>query len=187
VNPVYRILLFVIFAIVMALYDYLRYKRFIRTKEYAAVMLAGLVGGVYGGLNDIVTGTISPEYFIYGKDIPVDIFTLFSAVKVGLIAGISGGCVLGIILIYIRGTWFPQCSMLRTISQFWKPIACGILFSLVFALCFNRFDSFNLLEYTEAFLNPDQQHGFITVWWEHTGVYTGALAGSVWAVLSLRK
>jgi uncharacterized membrane protein YfcA len=38
-----------------------------RWKEYGFVIVSGVVGALFGLLNDLITSSISPEYFLFGK------------------------------------------------------------------------------------------------------------------------
>src|SRR5260221_12252388 len=79
-----------------------------RWREYTILLIAVAVALLYGIINDQITCTISPEYFLYGKEInkiigdtwPPDMTALkWESAKVGLKATWSAGLIFGVILL----------------------------------------------------------------------------------------
>ena len=78
-----------------------------RWREYVVLIAAVLIALLYGAINDQITVTISPEYFLYGKELFKTIgrknrswATLrWEAAKVGLKATWSAGLIFGVALL----------------------------------------------------------------------------------------
>ncbi len=63
-----RVALLAGFLLVVALVDFYRHgARATRYREYGFIIVTGLLGAVFGFVNDMITSSVSPEYFIFGK------------------------------------------------------------------------------------------------------------------------
>ena len=63
-------------------------------REYGFLLIGGLLGAAVGVLNDQITCTISPEYFIYGKEIPGGEGFRLRVAWLGFMAGFSPGAII---------------------------------------------------------------------------------------------
>jgi len=77
---------------VAAGYDYYRNRGgATRWREYRLVVVGGLVGAVFGMVNDVVTSSIPPEYFTLGKGLAGGDGLQTRAALLGMQAGSSAG------------------------------------------------------------------------------------------------
>jgi len=176
---VIRAALLLIFASAVCLGEYLLRGRTRRLRAYGLIVGAGCVGGLYGFCNDLVSGAISPHYFLLFKGVPLDAPLWARAAQVGGPAGISTGCVLGAIAAYVAHRRTPAMPLRAMLRGAWMPVALGILFSILFPLLFRSFDPLNLSRLTKHGLSPMMLPSVLTTWWEHLGVYTGSGLGFV--------
>jgi hypothetical protein len=181
---VYRVLTLVVLMALLAVWDYRRRAASIKWREYLFVLAGGLLGGLMGLLNDLITSSISPEYFRLGKGLAggPDLHT--RAALLGLQAGFSAGAIAAAIFLYAatrgRARLAPSC---RTFLHFaLKPLACAIVCVCLFPLLFRRFDPLNVAGTLQPLLEPGRLSRFMLVWWIHSGLYTGLAAGLIWAI-----
>jgi hypothetical protein len=166
--------------VLAALLEYYFRRETTRVREYAAILFFGLVMGLYGMLNDMVTGSLSPDYFIYGKGVPDDGYRWSASVWIGGAAGISGGFVIGAILVCLRSLLRRHSLSLWSLaSRAWVPVACGIGVSTFFFLVLRNWDVIGIEQWSFAFTEPERQAVFLSVWWEHFGVYVGSILGTL--------
>jgi hypothetical protein len=91
----YRVIaLLVLMALVAGIERLRKGPQAMRYKEYAFILLCGCVGAIIGAVNDTLTSALSPEYFLFGKNIP-GIHPRLEAINLGLSAGFSAGIIGG--------------------------------------------------------------------------------------------
>ena len=164
-----------------------------RYKEYGFIWLTGFIGCLVGGANDFITSSVSPGYFVVGKGLaPGDEFHL-RAVIFGVQEGLSAGVVAGAICVYVarRKSRQPPLGFDKVLGQLWKPVICAVVGALLVPLLVGGTDPAKLAaRLSEAGENAAMIPAFLRVWWIHTGLYAGLLAGLIWliaAVLLARK
>ena len=163
-----------------------------RYKEYLFIWLAGFIGCVIGGINDLITSSISPEYFSLGKGLPGGEALNLRAAIYGLKEGLSAGVIGGAVCVYAsrgKAAVPPLCfgGMLRLL---WMPAAGAVVGAVLLPLIAGRFDPAGLAARLDGIIEAGPILRFRRVWWIHTGIYSGALAGllaMVLAVLKLRR
>ena len=151
-------------------------------REYGFVVVSGIVGTVFGLLNDLITSSISPEYFIFGKGLdPGEGLTLRAGV-LGMEAGFSAGAIAGAICLYAstRNDGRPPLAYRRLLGFLWRPVALAVTMAIVLALFFRQLDPFGLSIQLDGILASQQMERFLTVWRIHAGVYLGLLMSLVW-------
>ena len=74
----------------VATYETCVLRKTVRLKEYATLVACAAIFGIYGALNDVVTGTLSPEYFVLGKEVADDAYRFWRIIAVGASAGCVG-------------------------------------------------------------------------------------------------
>ncbi len=173
-----------------------------RWREYAVLLIAVLAALAYGAVNDQMTVTISPEYFLYGKELakvvgdpPSSMAALrWEAAKVGLKATWSAGLLFGVVLLVANNPWrgWPRLANRRLVAML--PVlllmagglgivggACGYLGLLThLSADFEDLVSANLW----------RPRRFMATWGVHLGGYVGGLIGTVVAaawVIRLRR
>lgn len=155
-------------------------------KEYGFVVLTGLLGMIFGVCNDLITSSISPEYFIFGKGLsPGDGLTLRAAM-LGAKAGFTAGAFAGAICLYAstRRCSRPSLPYGSLVRLLWRPFVLAVLAALV-ALLFHRCAPFTFLAELKGILAPQQIHRFMIVWCIHVGLYSGLLTAVVWIVVDI--
>jgi hypothetical protein len=173
-----------------------------RWREYTVLLAAVMVGLLYGAINDQVTVTISPEYFLRGKELDLVIGEhptmpqlRREAAKVGLKATWSAGLIFGVVLLLANN---PHRSLPRLRNRqllVWLPVI--VLFAAGFG-CVGGW-----LGYRGHLTKLDSDFGFMVdanmyrpmrfmgAWGVHLGGYVGGLAGTIcgvfWVVRQRRR
>ena len=114
-----------------------------RYKEYLFIWLAGFIGCVMGGVNDLITSSISPEYFSLGKGLPGGEALNLRAAIYGLKEGLSAGVIGGAVCVYAsrgKAAVPPLCfgGMLRLL---WMPAAGAVAGAVLLPLLAGAFRS----------------------------------------------
>jgi hypothetical protein len=156
-----------------------------RHKEYAFIWLTGFLGCLLGGMTDFITSSISPDYFILGKGLLGGEGFKLRAVLFGVQEGLSAGVIAGAVCVYAsrrksRCAPLPFGELLRLVSM---PVACAVAGALLLPLAAGRSDPAGLALQLDRSLAPGQPGAFVRVWWIHTGLYSGLLAGMVWLIV----
>ena len=113
----YRVTLLLGLMLVVSLVDFYRNgARAVKFREYGFIIITGAVGGAVGFVNDLVTSSISPEYFILGKGLEESPDLRIQAGLFGLRVGFSAGVIGGAVCLYasqenprFRRRHFPAC------------------------------------------------------------------------------
>lgn len=159
-----------------------------RWKEYGFVLGAGLAAGLFGLANDLVTSSISPDYFVLAKGLPVDSLPQ-SAGLLGFQAGFSAGAIAAAFCVYIatRSSRRPAFSLGRLAFLAWRPFALAVALAVLLPLLFSRFDPLDFEAMLAPILTPPQIGRFIRVWWIHGGLYLGLLTGVLWITIDIKR
>jgi hypothetical protein len=160
-------------------------------REYAFLLAAGLLGGLIGIANDLITSTISPDYFVIGKGIPADGYFRLHVVSLGFQAGLMMGMLVGGIYL-IANNPKPNRRSLPLVQLFrfaLPPILTAIALAPLGALLIGRWDPLNFRSPSQLgnLLNPTQATRFLTVWGMHLGIYAGGLLGTFYGVFAIRR
>ncbi|MEB3210595.1 MAG: hypothetical protein VKL39_04545 [Leptolyngbyaceae bacterium] len=152
-----------------------------RWQSYSFLLGVGIAGAILGIANDLITSSLSSDYFIYFKGIEPDRQFLKNVLTLGTQAGFSGAAVGGGILLLCKPKSKPIQALLPIVKwPFISAIAGGIIFGTLS----------HLLHWPQTFgdldglLTSAQAHRFHTVWLIHIGLYVGALVGLM--VISIR-
>lgn len=158
-----------------------------RWKEYSFVVLCGLIGAAFAMINDQITVTLSPDYFIYGKGLDADQGLRMQALALGFKAGFFAGLVLGMVLLMLRPAKFERQPFALWPWTLW-PMALALLFALPVALVFKASPlSSKTLKDLLPLVGKDRAQDFVFVQGLHFGLYLGALLGVIGAVVQLRR
>ncbi|MDP6634358.1 MAG: hypothetical protein QGG42_05635 [Phycisphaerae bacterium] len=165
-----------------------RRARSTRWKEYLFILVTGCAGAVFGSLTDMVTSSISPDYFVYGKELPAEGLR-WSAMLLGLQAGFSAGAIAGALCLFVgvRNLAKTSISLPRAAMLSWRPFLLAVIFAAVIPLAGARFDPMGFLEELRILFGPERAGRFLTVWQIHLGVYLGLGVGVVWMIVTIRR
>ena len=157
-------------------------------REYLFLLFAAAVGGLFGVGTDSVTVRISPEYFEIGKEIPAGDGFLGRVLALGFQAGFFAGAVIGMALLIANNPRpgrppLPYARLRRLVPI---PLMAALLTAAPASLLFAR-DPFGLAGALTGFVSPDRVPAFLTVWGAHTGLYLGAMIGTLVAVRRIRR
>ncbi len=179
----------------LAVVDYRRNGRSAtRWREYAVLLAAVLTASAYGAVNDQLTCAISPEYFLYGKelaksigDAPAATTLHWEAAKVGLKATWSAGLIVGVALLLANNPLghLPRLknrTLLRMLPVVLVTTAvCGTLGGW---LGYNGHLvplSSDFKDMVEA--NIFRPRRFMCTWGIHLGGYVGGFLGTILAAV----
>lgn len=158
-----------------------------RWREYLVLLAFGLVGCVVGVGVDQVTSRVSPEYFVFGKGLDAGPGLGRAVVRLSLEAGLSAGLVLGALLLVANGSpgRAPPASLLRLSA--W-PVLLGLALAPAGALVARLVDPFGLERFLDGLVDdPAARRRFAVVHGAHGGLYLGALAGTIAAMIRVRR
>jgi hypothetical protein len=166
-----------------------------RWREYGVLLAAVLVAMAYGVINDQITCTISPEYFLYGKEIdkiigdawPPDMAALrWEAAKVGLKATWSAGLVFGVVLLLANNPFrgWPRLRNRELVRLLPLVVGCAAGLGFIggvlgyYGFLLHASTDFEMMMRADIF----RPRRFMCTWGVHLGGYLGGLMGTVVAV-----
>jgi hypothetical protein len=175
---------------VVVLVDFKRHGRSAsKHREYRFILIAGFIGGLAGLGNDMITSSISPEYFVFGKGLEPGKDLRWRAgifgVKEGLSAGIIGGAICLFATAQERG--FSTQRMRWLLGKLWMPLASAVLVAVALPLIAGKFDPLHLSNELNSFLSTEQIARFLWVWWIHCGLYAGLAVGLAVMIAQARR
>jgi hypothetical protein len=158
-------------------------------KEYGFVILSGVMGTLFGLFNDLITSSISPEYFIFGKGLASGDWLTVRAGVLGMKAGFSVGAIAGAICLYVstRNCSRPPLAYRKLLRLLWRPVALAIAVACISALFFCQHDPLAFSAQLEGLLDSQQIHRFLLVWWIHAGLYCGLLVSVIWIIVDIGR
>jgi hypothetical protein len=161
-----------------------------RLKEYGFLLLAGLIGGAFGIANDVVTATMSPEYFSLGKGLAEGDGFYLRVAWLAFKAGCAAGAGAAAVALYANNPkpGRPSLPYPRMFLEVWKPLGCALLFGVGLGTAAHLLSLPPVMfRRLVADLHVARAHVFITVWYVHLGLYLGLAVGVVWVVISIRR
>jgi hypothetical protein len=176
----WRIAVLVVLMLVVSLVDVYRHgAKATRFREYGFILFAGLLGGVVGMVNDLITSSISPEYFIWGKGLEEGGQLRLEAVAFGLQEGFSAGVIGGAICLFAtqRKSEPLAGKFSGLFRSLWMPVAGTICCAIVLPVVASRFDPAHFVAQLNTVLNAEKIDRFREVWWIHIGLYAGLVIG----------
>ena len=184
-----RILVLITVIAVIVAVDWHRHgPRATKPREYGFVILTGIVGSLFGLFNDLLTSSISPDYFIFGKGLaPGNGFTMGVAI-LGMKAGFSAGAIAGAICLFAStrkgNRAVPFHNLLGLV---WKPVVLAVATAFTLALFFRQLDPLDFSGALAEVLDPQQICRFLMVWWIHLGLYLSLLVSVPWMVVDITR
>jgi len=175
-------------SIVAAVDLWRRGRKSTRWKEYAFILAAGCAAGLFGMLTDLVTSSISADYFIFGKELPAEKIHL-SAMLLGLKAGSSAGVIAGALCIFVgtRKGAGSNPPLRRVVMLSWRPFVLAVACGAAFPLVCGWFDPFDFVVRLGPALGEIRARSFLVVWHIHCGVYLGLAVGVMWMIASVMR
>jgi hypothetical protein len=156
-------------------------------REYGFVLIAGIAGALLGWANDLITSSISPEYFTLGKALEEGGDLRWRAGVFGLKEGFSAGIIGGAICLFAcaRKSALSPARARCLVGGLWMPLTGAVFMGLALPRIAGRFDPLGFSANLNSLLNADQLSRFRQVWWIHTGLYAGTIIGL--AAMILRR
>ena len=176
----YRVALLLGLMLVVSLVDYYRNRsRAVKFREYGFIIITGAVGGVVGAVNDLITSSISPEYFTLGKGLEEIPDLRLQAGLFGMRVGFSAGIIAGAVCLYAsrRKSTHPPVGFSCLLRLLWMPVAGAILCGFALPLGFSKFDPARFSAQLDSLLSAERISLFRQVWWTHVGLYAGMAIG----------
>ncbi len=189
-NLFWRLLILVLLMAIVALIDWRRRgQEATRWREYAFLLLAGLMGGFVGIANDHVTATISPEYFFIGKGIKLDDGFRRHVTELGFHAGLLAGVVIGGAFLMANNPKpnRPSLPAKKLVRFALYPIVGALVLVPLGSVSAYYLDPLNFSSDLSEALSPEQIGRFLAVWGIHLGLYASGLAGTIAGVLGIRR
>ena len=158
----YRIILLLGLMVVVASVDFYRKgPQATKFREYGFVVITGAIGAAVGLVNDLITSSISPEYFILGKGLEEGPGLRVQAGLFGLQVGCSAGVIGGAISLYAsrRKSAFPPIKYSRLCQMLWMPVIGAILCGIALPLVFSKFDPAHFSAQLKDCLTPESSTG----------------------------
>jgi hypothetical protein len=158
-------------------------------REYAFVLIAGIAGGLLGLANDLITSSISPEYFTLGKGLAEGGDLRWRAGLFGLKEGLSAGIIGGAVCLFAcaRKRSLTAAQARRLLGGLWMPLSGAVLIGLALPRLAGRLDPLGISASLSSLLNADQIIRFRQVWWTHTGLYAGTVTGLAALIMRRRE
>jgi hypothetical protein len=171
-----------------------------RWREYAFLILCVGFAMLYGVINDLITSTISWEYFYYGKELeqtlgpttPPDWTALhLAAMLVGMKATWTAGLLIGAVLLIANNPRRnrPQAPYRTLIGMLGVIAVITIAFAIVLGILGSR-GALNWIssDFSDMFrANLMRPSRFVGVFGIHLGGYVGGLLGLVVSLLLLLR
>jgi hypothetical protein len=186
----YRVALLLGLMLVASLVDLFRNgARAVKFREYGFVIIAGALGAIVGFVNDLITSSISPDYFILGKGLEEGPDLRLQAGLFGMRVGFSAGVIGGAVCLYAsrRKSAYPPAKFSRLLRLLWMPVAGAILFGIALPLALSKFDPARFSSQLDSMLIAGKIDRFLQVWWIHVGLYTGMVIGLTAMILRAVK
>jgi hypothetical protein len=186
----YRIALFLFLIGAVTLLDIIRHgQSSSRWKEALFILTVGMCGAVYGLLHDLVTSSISPEYFSMGKGLGDSPGLQQRALSLGAQAGFAAGAIASCFCLYFNR---PRSGVpvIGYKHLAWPAVLClvsSVTGAVVLGVTGKMVIPHATLEFARPSLNPVQFDQFRTVWAIHVGSYLGLIAGVVFGGVGIRR
>lgn len=155
-----------------------------RAGEYTFLFVMGLAGALFGAVNDWITSTLSPEYFIFGKGLDAGSNLTIDVLQLGGQAGFTAGVVGAAVVLYFTGGAISASRLYRLAPvPFLAATLTGAILGIVNWLTGGIHGFANL----DGFLTPEQTERFHIVWSVHLGIYIGAALALIGVIGYVRR
>jgi len=152
-----------------------------RWREYGFVFIAGTAGALFGVLNDLLTSTISPAYFVVGKGIPPGAGFTTGVISLGFQAGFVAGALASCAYLYVNNPKpnTPRVSFSFLCLRMLHPAIVACILGLAFGLLVYFVEPQSIVRRVQPLVAPQEARGFVSVWAIHVGLYLGLVIGVV--------
>ena len=184
-----RLLLVLFLLALVAGMDWLKNRRkATRWREYLFWLTCASLAAVFATANDLITSTISKQYFSVGKGIGAGASFTGQVVGLAAQAGFLAGILIGGALLMANNPKqvLPRLTYGRLFAFLGIPLAGAVLLALP-GFFLGALDLFSLRESLSAHLTPDEVKAFLEVQGIHLGLYLGATFGTVTSLVLIRK
>ena len=171
-----RVLTLLVLAVAMVINDR-RKGTTVRQWEYGCLFAMGVVGALYGAVNDAVTSSISPDYFAIGKQLGFGPSLKSHAIQLGAEAGFSAAAIACAVWQFTLRHTPVRCRCRLIACALWLPLTSAVLLSASAGLFLARFAPLGFSFQLAGDLRESQIRAFVTVWWVHVGAYLGLTLG----------
>lgn len=156
-----------------------------RLREYAFLLAVVAATMGYAILHDMITMTISPEYFTYGKGLPIQNLRVHVA-ELALKAAVGPGAFVAMIFLVANNPSKVRAQLqYRQIARF---LVYPVAFALLGALAFGILGALDVRDIRHGIEGAiPNTAAFVTVWGIHWGTYTGGLVGAIIGVVKIRS
>ena len=167
-----------------------------RWREYLFLLACVLAALCYGAANDLITVRISPEYFLYGKELSPLVEKHpdrlpWEATKVGLKATWTVGLLIGVACLIANNPRRDRLSLTygqlgrRVAVVFGSALTCALLLGVI---GFKGGLVASSVDFQEMVARDQfRPYRFMAVFGIHLGGYVGGLIGAIVAVISIRR
>lgn len=163
-----------------------------KAKEYCFLFSVAIVAMIYGIFHDFITYNISPEYFIYGKELEsAKEGYSFDVIKMAMTALWSAGLVVAAVFLMVNNPKKEGSQL--SYPTLWKftlyPLGISILFAIPIGLTV-YFKILPLQNYFPSLTGSEVETRLLTTWGIHIGSYLGGIFGLIVAsirIVKLRK
>lgn len=156
-----------------------------RLREYGFVIAVIAATAMYAILHDMITVSISPEYFTYGKGLSPNNLR-WRVCELAMKAALAPGAFVSMVFV-VANNPSPRKAQL-SYAQLWRLLVYPVLGAIVCAVVFGILGAFDVRgirpEIEGAIPNTS---AFIEVWGIHWGTYAGGFFGAIAAVFRIRS
>jgi len=173
-----------------------------RWREYAFLLVAAVAAAAYGAVNDLITSSISWEYFYYGKGLcdslgpvtpPTHGALAWGAAKIGMESSWSAGVLAAAMLLFTssyrgRNASAVPLSMARLI-RWLGVVMLGALAGGIIGAIAGRVGSYYWMPADLRGIGGMDDHRaalFMTTWGIHAGSYVGAALATICCLCLIR-
>lgn len=183
----YRLPIGILIFIILGIVDYIKNpKNPTKVKEYLFMFSVSILATIYAVIHDLITFTISKEYFVYGKNLGAevvyfpDVFIL--AIKASYWLGIIIG--IGYLVVNNPNKKYEQLNYYILYQNLIHPLLGAIIFALIgYLLSYIIHPYFTLG--AEKILREPQR--FESVAFIHWGTYLGTIGGTIYGAYKIKK
>jgi hypothetical protein len=186
----YRVTLLLALMAIISAIDLFRHRgAAIKHREYGFILVTGLLGAAVGVANDLITSSISPDYFILGKGLDEGPEFRSHVAQYGVQVGFSAGVIGGAICLFAtrRKSPHPAVPFSILLRALWIPVLSAVIGAGIFPLIFSSFDPARFDSQLNGLLENAQKSKFREVWWIHVGLYAGFAAGLAVMIKKISK
>lgn len=157
----------------------------VRWREWLTLIVVGLFGAAIGAPLDLLSVSISEDYFVLGKGLDEGAGLVRDAIGLGAIVGFGTGVLVGGVLLMTRRDDDVILPVARRAATLVLPLA--LLGEVLGAVFLPAIDPFGWRAALDGPLGEARAARFLMVHSMHLGLYGGAFAGLILAVRRERR